>query len=110
MIRYALFVCLLIACDEHGKGGGFPDGGGGGSGGRTCGGFPGTQCSASEFCDFGRDSCGAADELGTCRPRPNGCDDVFAPVCGCDGSVHSNACDANAAGFDVNASGGCPVP
>ncbi len=110
MIRLACLCALLVGvgCNEHGRGGMlFPDGGGTG---RACGGFAGTSCTANEFCDFARNSCGATDEQGTCRTRPDACDDLFAPVCGCDGVVHSSACEANAAGTDVNASGGCPVP
>lgn len=115
MIRTCLLLGVLLAgCDEHGKGGHFPDGGGGGrdggGSGRPCGGFAGTQCSANELCDFGRDSCGATDESGTCRARPTSCDDQLAPVCGCDGVVHSNQCDANAAGTDVDAFGSCSLP
>ena len=107
MSRLGLFVLLLSACNEHGSGGVFPDGGGSG---RACGGFAGTSCGSNEFCDFGRNSCGATDEQGTCRARPQSCPDLFAPVCGCDGVVHSNECDANAAGTDVSAIGSCPVP
>lgn len=97
---------LLSGCPEHGKGGG--DGGGGGSG-RACGGFAGGGCSNSEFCDFGRNTCGATDEQGTCRPRPNACDDVLDRVCACDGVIHTNECDANVAGVDLNANGSCPT-
>jgi hypothetical protein len=99
---------LLTGCPEHGSGGPRPPDGGGSL--RPCGGFAGASCAAGEFCDFGRNSCGATDEQGTCRARPSGCDDLFAPVCGCDNLVHSNECDAQAAGVDVNASGSCPVP
>ncbi len=100
-------VFMVAGCPEHGKGGG---GGGDGGTGRACGGFAGARCAATEFCDFGRNTCGATDEQGTCRPRPGGCGDIFAPVCGCDNVVHGNECDANAAGVDVNANGSCPIP
>src|SRR4051812_22138270 len=99
---------LLAGCPEHGSGGARPDGGPGS--GRPCGGFAGASCSSGEWCDFGRNTCGATDEQGTCRAKPTGCPDLFAPVCGCDGVVHSNECDAQAVGADVNANGSCPVP
>lgn len=99
---------LLAGCYEHGSGGALPDGGGGT--GRVCGGFAGTRCGPNEFCDFGRNTCGTSDESGVCRARPQGCPDLFSPVCGCDGAMHSNECDANGAGVDVNAGGGCPLP
>ncbi len=105
----ALVSLLLVACDEDGRGGMFPVDGGGGSG-RACGGFAGATCSADEFCDFAADTCGVADEQGRCRARPDACDDQFEPVCGCDGVIHANACDANAAGTDVSSLGSCPVP
>ncbi|MFN0250721.1 MAG: hypothetical protein ACKV2T_27825 [Kofleriaceae bacterium] len=107
MIRLLVIGVLLVACNERGMGGRFPDGGGSGS---ACGGFAGTSCSSNEFCDFARNSCGATDEQGTCRTRPTACPDLFDPVCGCDGVVHSNVCDANGAGTDVSAIGSCPVP
>ncbi len=113
MIRIAsLFVVLLLGGCEGGRGGMLFDDAGSGSGsgtGRVCGGFSGALCAPNEFCDFRRDTCGTTDEQGTCRTRPSACDDEFAPVCGCDGDVHANQCDANAAGVDVNASGSCPT-
>jgi hypothetical protein len=112
MIRIAsVFVVVLLVGCEGGRGGMlFGDAGGSGSGsGRPCGGFSGGLCTSNEFCDFGRNTCGVTDEQGTCRQRPTACDDQFAPVCGCDGVVHSNQCDANASGADVDASGSCPV-
>lgn len=85
------------------------DGGGSGSG-KLCGGFGGGLCGPDEFCDFARNGCGAADEAGTCQPRPFGCPDtVFEPTCGCDGTVYGSACDAAAAGTDVNANGTCKL-
>jgi hypothetical protein len=103
-----LVLLLMLCACEHGKGGGVPpiDGGSG----ADCGGFVGATCSADEFCDFGRNSCGATDESGICRARPTGCPDFFQPTCGCDGEVHSNPCEANAAGVDTSDIGSCPAP
>jgi len=97
---------LLVAC-EHGKGGGIPPGTDGG--GAVCGGFAGTQCAADEWCDFAANDCGGSDGTGTCKQRPFACDDRLDPVCGCDGTVHPNACEAEALGIDVSASGNCPA-
>jgi hypothetical protein len=108
MIRIAFVLLCMFGCGG-GKGGGSVNPDGGGSG-RVCGGKLATPCEADEFCDFGRNGCGFDDGTGICRARPSGCPDIFAPVCGCDGQTHSNECDANAAGTDVNASGGCPLP
>lgn len=73
--------------------------------GGTCGGIAGERCRPDEWCDFPEGSfCGGADELGTCRPRPTGCDAVIDPVCGCFGGSGTmrfdNACQAHAAGYD----------
>jgi hypothetical protein len=73
-----------------------------------CGGFAGLTCSGSTFCSYAADAmCGAADQLGTCRPKPQACAEIFAPVCGCDGQTYSNACSANAAGTSVAKEGAC---
>ncbi len=101
-----VFVLVVASACEHGKGGGgvFPDGGSG----AICGGLAGAQCSVDEWCDFPRDDCGGTDDTGTCKRRPTSCDDSFDPVCGCDGVVHSNPCDAQAVGSDVSVIGSCP--
>jgi hypothetical protein len=120
-------VSLLVACGDDGTsttgGGGGQGGGTGGSsqggggsgqggsgGGAICGGEAGIACGPTEFCDFENDQCGGNDATGICKPRPTGCPDNYAPTCGCDGTVHSNACDAQAAGADVNLLGGCTPP
>src|SRR5689334_4819324 len=68
----------------------------------------GRPCAAGEFCDYPDDAfCGAADGTGVCLPRPEVCDTVFDPVCGCDGASYSNECQAHAAGTDVAMHGEC---
>lgn len=106
LLASLLGLFALAGC-EHGKGGGMvPTDGGSGV---TCGGFAGTTCLPTEWCDFGRNDCGSSDGTGTCKPRPVACDDSFDPVCGCDGTVHSNECDAQAAGFDLSVIGSCRI-
>lgn len=86
-----------------------PDGGTGDAGTvETCGGIAGLTCDAGQWCDYPEDTmCGAFDMLGECKPRPEGCPDVYMPVCGCDGSTHGNECEAHAAGVDVLHEGTC---
>jgi hypothetical protein len=90
--------------------GGTGQGGSGQGGGSVCGGFPGTPCGTGEYCDYPDDSCGAADGTGICLPMPQGCPGVYSPVCGCDGMVHGNDCEAAGAGTDVSNAGGCTDP
>lgn len=75
-----------------------------------CGTIAGIPCPSTMFCDFSNDQCGGDDGGGTCEPIPTACDDNVLPACACDGEVYGNPCEANAAGFDVNASGTCSVP
>lgn len=68
-------------------------------------------CGADEYCDWHWNSCGDGPiDYGTCKPKAEACDAEYDPVCGCDGEIHSNACNANAAGTDLAAGGGCPTP
>lgn len=45
-----------------------------------------------------------------CTTRPAACPDSYVPVCGCDGVVYNNLCDAHASGVDSNDAGGCETP
>ncbi len=82
----------------------------GSGGGAFCGGIAGIACAADEYCDFASNSCGFADESGTCKPRPMACGASYIPTCGCDGQIYGNDCTAAAAGHDVAPAGTCPAP
>jgi hypothetical protein len=98
--------------------------GGGGSPGTTgstgtgatpvkCGGFtpvPTPPCAADEFCNYPSHNCGAVDNQGTCTKRPEACDTVLLPTCGCDGQIYENECVANTAGVSANTNGCMPPP
>ena len=75
---------------------------------RKCGGKSGLTCDAGEFCDVPGGTCGLADELGVCTRRPQRCQAVFSPVCGCDGMSYNNDCERESAGVSRRSVGRCP--
>jgi hypothetical protein len=73
-----------------------------------CGGLIGARCAMNEFCDFPSGAmCGAADQTGVCRARPDVCTLESKPVCGCDDKTYGNVCEAHMAGVSVLHDGGC---
>jgi hypothetical protein len=93
-----------------GNGNGASGGTGGAAGGKECSAFLGLECDPTEWCDYAANTCGGLDQSGVCKPRPMGCDLLYAPVCGCDGMVHGNECEAQSNGHDINLNGGCTAP
>ncbi len=71
----------------------------------------GEVCSgAQEYCEYENNRCNPVGVSGSCKERPQGCDDTFAPVCACDGKTYGNGCEARAAGVDVADRAECPAP
>lgn len=69
------------------------------------------SCTPDEYCDWGLNLCGEVEyDEGTCKPKPEGCDDFWDPVCACDGQVYGNECEASGAGIDIDAQGECVQP
>jgi hypothetical protein len=72
-----------------------------------CGGIAGIPCDEGEFCMFRPGECEIADNLGMCRTIPQGCPDIYEPVCGCDGVTYANRCEAAAAAMSIDHVGEC---
>jgi len=76
-------------------------------GGEVCGGFLGIPCPDGQFCKYPMGSCFWADHFGVCTPIPQGCPEIYDPVCGCDGVTYGNECEADAARVTVDHPGEC---
>jgi hypothetical protein len=67
-------------------------------------------CDANEYCHYPtQPTCDSLNATGFCFPRPDACDDVHSPVCGCHGKVYPNACEAGRAGTGVRGAAPCPL-
>jgi hypothetical protein len=65
----------------------------------------GKECGKKEFCFFSEGDCGVSQ--GVCRPTPEACTMLYAPVCGCNGVTYSNDCEAASMGVSVATLGEC---
>lgn len=75
----------------------------------ACGGRGGsTLCPTTSYCRYEVEYlCGATDGSGLCTERPDFCDDIFSPVCGCDGMTYSSECVAAQSGMGIRATTAC---
>ena len=67
--------------------------------------FDNEDCPSSRYCDK---PTGACDGPGACIHYPDLCQNIWTPVCGCDGMTYSNICYAHREGVNVAHHGECP--
>ncbi|MGA1844864.1 MAG: Kazal-type serine protease inhibitor domain-containing protein [bacterium] len=63
-----------------------------------------SQCPSGSFCKKAAGDCTGSGE---CAPAPEICPDIYAPVCGCDGTTYSSECVASGNGINVDYAGEC---
>lgn len=69
-----------------------------------CGGAEGLPCAQNQYC-----AAADCDSIGFCVDRPETCDRLGTPVCGCDRKTYDSSCAAHLAGVTVLANNACPV-
>jgi hypothetical protein len=110
---FATALATVLACDpSSGDGPSDKDGGGKAddASATECAGFAGLTCEDGDVCIMPDGTCNVADIGGTCKPPPQVCLEIYAPVCGCDGQTYSNRCSAESAGASIDYVGACGNP
>lgn len=65
-----------------------------------------TDCGKGMYCALDSGCQGS----GVCKPKPEGCIEIYSPVCGCDGQTYGNSCVAASQGQNIQGKDACPNP
>ncbi|HET6335180.1 MAG TPA: Kazal-type serine protease inhibitor domain-containing protein [Polyangiales bacterium] len=95
---------------EAGSGGDAGSGDAGEPSDSRCGTRGGATCGDAQFCNFQPEpnqECGGTDRGGVCEDKPQICNDLYEPVCGCDNRTHANVCFTHLDGVSLKHEGLC---
>lgn len=67
------------------------------------------DCASNQFCEFAAGTCPKKNSgaQGTCVTKPEGCIQIYDPVCGCDNKTYGNDCTRQQAGVSLKSTGAC---
>jgi hypothetical protein len=77
------------------------------SGECPCGGPDNIACTDGRYCQLATAACLGPSPSGSCKLPPTDCTQVKSPVCGCDGVVYDNACEAAKAAVSITGTATC---
>lgn len=64
------------------------------------------DCIPGKYCNFEK-NCGEDLSSGVCKEKPQKCNRIYLPVCGCNNKTYSNECVAAMEGVDIKSKGKC---
>jgi hypothetical protein len=67
-------------------------------------------CPGGQFCKVPPHTCGTPPYVGQCQSAPGSCPAIDDPVCDCNGTTWSNACEADLNAAAIAYKGNCKVP